>query len=151
MIKEYVELTNKLIMKCKKYKIGAMAQILLRKFLPSGVATENEIKAMQKIPGWKQAQKFKMPHGAYSNRSFGLNFPLLVKEGTSDFLKSKCWETPIRIGDETYYICAQWFEQPNNNDRMPLENWIMNHLPIWFVNADEEQKKDMKNFIEWGI
>ena len=149
--REYIELTNKLIMRCKKSRIGTMAQTLLRKFLPSGVATENEIKAMQKIPSRRRADELNMPYGDYSNRKFGLNFPLLVKEGTSDILKAQCWRDPIQIGDETYYICAQWFEQANNNDRIPLENWIMDHLPIWFVNADEEQKKDMENFIEWGI
>lgn len=148
---EYIKLTEKLIMKCKKYKIGKMAQTLLRKFLSIGVFSENEIVDMQKIPGAKGARKLGVPQGDYANRNFGLNFPLLVREGTSDFLKAKCWSDPIQIGDETYYICAQWFEQPNNNDRIPLEKWIMDHLPIWFTNADEKQRKAMEDFIEWDI
>ena len=145
---EYVELTNKLIMRFKKYKVGAMARNLLEKFLPIGVASETEIDDMQKIPSRKKANELNMPYGTYSNSEFGLNFPLLVKEGTCDFLRAKCWGDPIQIGNETYYICAQWFEQPNNNDRIPLEKWISEHLPIWFANADEEQKKDMEDFIE---
>lgn len=142
------ELTEKVLAKCKKYKVGQLANQLLRGLLERGVATKTEIEEMQEVPGFKLANQEHIQQGDYSNYNFGLNFPLLAKEGVSDFIKAKAYQIPVKIYGETYYLTQQWFEIPTNNDRIPLENWIRTHLPKWFENASDNEREEMKKFLE---
>ena len=148
---EYVKFTRELLQKCKKYKVGQFANILLRGLLERGVATEEEVEAMQKIPSWKLAQKLKLPFGNYSNHNFGLNFPLLTEVGGSQFIIGKAWNRPVVIYGKVYYLCSQWFELEGNNDRAYLEKWIMKHLPKWLETASEKQKEEFYHFIDMNI
>ncbi len=147
----YVVFTEKLLQKCKKLKVGQLANILLRDLLERGIATSEEVEAMQKIPSWKLAKKLKLPFGEYSNHHFGLNFPLLVGLNGSPFIIAKSYKNPLKIYGKGYYLCAQWFEQDFNDDRTPLEYWILNHLPKWLESANEEQKKKFENFLKMRI
>ena len=148
---EYVKCTQVLLQGCKKYKVGQFANILLRGLLERGVAAEEEVEAMQRIPSWRLARKLKLPSGDYSNRNFGLNFPLLTEVGGSQFLIAKAYRTPIKIYGKVYYLCSQWFELESNNDRAYLEKWITEHLPKWLETASEKQKEEFKHFIDMNI
>lgn len=148
---EFVEFTEKLLLKCKKLRVGQLANILLRGLLERGVASEYEIEEMQKVPSDNLASEFNLPFGRYSNREFGLNFPLLIEENGPGFIIAKAWKNTVRINGKNYYLCAQWFQNPNNNDRERLENWIMEHLPKWLENSTNEQKSEFINFVKTKI
>lgn len=93
-------------------KIGELARTVLRAILESGKASKAEIKDMLTFN--------------YSNATFGLQYPLLVKNG-STFDAKRYYVKPLTIYNEVYYLCSQWFETTANNDRPLLEKWIKNH------------------------
>lgn len=90
-------------------KIGKIAQIVLRRLLESGAASEDEVSFMQTA--------------AYSKQFFDLKFPLLVK-ADSDFNRIRYYASPLTIRGSQYYMCSQWFETSANNDRPYLLRWI---------------------------
>ena len=147
---EGVYLTEELLQKCEDYKVGKFADIVLRKLLESGVASEEEIAEMQKASGKVQIQNYNTTHGFYNNKNFKTAFPVLITEQQKrdyDQNLPKFRVIPLNIGGRSFHLSAQWF--PYN--RKPMENWIRSHLPKWFEHADEEQKTDMKNFISNDI
>ena len=93
-------------------KIGKIAQVILRKMLEDGAATEEEIKFMQT--------------DSYSKQFFDLNYPLLVK-AESQFDKVRYYSKSLYIHGVEYKMCSQWFEVSANNDRPYLIRWINNH------------------------
>lgn len=96
----------------KDVGIRDLAKGVLRDMLMAGKADSEEVEKMLTLD--------------YSNDTFGINYPLLVKDrnpsNVANYFKLK---VPIR--GETYYVCSQWFEQPKNNDRPYLEKWIKEH------------------------
>lgn len=96
----------------KEFKIGQLAKIKLRQMLEEGFADAEEVANMQ--------------NADYSKEHFGLNFPLLTKERNNDN-SIRYYAKPLDIYGEQYYLCSQWFELPNNNDRPFLEKWIASH------------------------
>ena len=34
------------------------------------------------------------------------------------------WKDIIYANNEQYYMCCEWFEKENNNDRAYFENWL---------------------------
>ncbi len=98
-------------------KIGKLAQIVFRRMLEDGAASEEEVAFMQTAD--------------YSKQFFDLQFPLLVKGG-GEFDSIRYYAKPLTIHGVPYYLCSQWFETTANNDRPYLLRWIENH---------EKQKK----------
>ena len=94
------------------YKVGQLANVVLRNMLESGKASPAEIKDMLTL--------------TYSRSTFGLQYPLLVKSG-SPFDAKRYYINPLKINNVFYYLCSQWFETPANNDRPLLEQWIQTH------------------------
>jgi len=93
-----------------EFKIGKIAQTLLRKELENGKVSDDEIKSMQTRE--------------YSKTAFDLNYPLLVAEG-SEFDSVRYYSKPLVINGKQYYLCSQWFEVPANNDRPFLLAWLV--------------------------
>lgn len=93
-------------------KIGKMAQIVLRRMLEDGAASEDEVTFMQTAD--------------YSKQLFDLQFPLLMKAG-AEFDSIRYYTKPLTIRGEQYYLCSQWYETSANNDRPYLLRWIENH------------------------
>lgn len=93
-------------------KIGKMAQIVLRRMLEDGAASEDEVTFMQTAD--------------YSKQLFDLQFPLLIKAG-AEFDSIRYYTKPLTIRGEQYYLCSQWYETSANNDRPYLLRWIENH------------------------
>lgn len=94
------------------YRVGQLANVVLRNMLESGRATKAEIQDMLTL--------------AYSKNTFGLQYALLVKEGTN-YDSARYYVKPLEIYKENYYLCSQWFETPANNDRPLLEQWLQSH------------------------
>lgn len=93
-------------------KIGKLAQIVLRRMLEEGAASEDEVTFMQTAE--------------YSKQFFDLQFPLLMKAG-AEFDSIRYYTKPLTIRGEQYYLCSQWYETSANNDRPYLLRWIENH------------------------
>lgn len=93
-------------------KIGKLAQVVLRKLLENGAATDEEIGLMQTVD--------------YSKKTFDLQYPLLV-DASSDFDAVRYYVKPLAINGKKYMLCSQWFETSANNDRPFLDKWIEEH------------------------
>jgi len=93
-------------------KIGKIVQIVMRSVLESGNVSTEEIEQMQT--------------SEYSKKVFDLQYPVLV-DVNANFEKSRYYSKSIRINDKEYYLCSQWFEVENNNDRPFLLKWIEEH------------------------
>jgi len=96
----------------KELKVGKLAQVVFRKMLEEGAASEDEVLAMQ------QAE--------YSKQVFDLNYPLLAKLGT-EYDAVRYYVKPLTIRGVEYLMCSQWFETAANNDRPYLVRWIQAH------------------------
>ncbi len=99
------KLINESTLTLNELKVGRIVQTKFREILLTNVITEEEISKMQNID--------------YSNDTFGIKYPVLVKEG-SIYEKVRYYIKPIKIFDENYYICSQWF----NNNKGRLLDWI---------------------------
>ena len=139
--------TEKLLENCKVYKVGELAKVVLRKLLEEGVASEEEIKEMQKASGAVQIANFHTTFGRYNNENFKTAFPVLITEQQKrdyDKAPQKFLVNPLNIYGKNFHLSAQWFKF----NREPMEKWIRSHLPRWFESATEEQKSNMIRFIE---
>ena len=95
-----------------EFKVGKLAQVVLRKLLESGAATAEEIQFMQTTE--------------YSKQHFHLNYPLLVRTDC-DYESIRYYASPLTIDGVSYKLCSQWFEVEANNDRPYLLRWIREH------------------------
>lgn len=96
-----------------EYKIGKLAQVVLKRMLQEGKASDREVANMQQA--------------AYSKKTFDLQFPLLVR-ADSFYDATRYYSDPVTIRGVQYKLCSQWFETPANNDRPYLIRWIENHM-----------------------
>lgn len=132
--------------KFARYKVGELANIVLRKLLESGVATEQEVIEFQKASGATQLKRLHIDFGHYVKDNFGLSFPLLITPERVQYdVGNNFYTTPLSIGGKRYYLCSQWVE---NLHREKLEKWIRTHLPIWLKQTDEYNRNEMIRWIE---
>lgn len=90
------------------YKVGQLANNVLRDKLETGNYSQKEIEDLQD----KEACK----------ALFGINYPLLVPQG-SQFDLERYYITPLIISQREFYLCSQWYEK----DRESLIKWIDSH------------------------
>lgn len=95
----------------KELKIGKLANVVLRRMLEDGLASEDEVELMQQ--------------SEYSKANFHLNYPLLARY--SGCKKERYYKLPLTIRGKQYVMCSEWFETEANNDRPYLEKWIYSH------------------------
>lgn len=95
-----------------QFKIGRLANIVLRSKLENGKFTKQEIDEFL--------------DAGYSKTTFGLQYPLLTtnRNQTNEI---RYYAAPLTIGSKEYYLCSQWFETKSNNDRQLLEAWLSMH------------------------
>ena len=92
-------------------KIGAIARTVLRSLLESNKLPKDTIEDLQLAD--------------YSKHNFDLQYTLLKKVEKFPVNKiDRYYANPVRIGSNWYYLCSEWFEQKNNNDRPYLIQWI---------------------------
>jgi len=95
-------------------KIGAIARNKLRKVLESGNVPDEEINLLQTKE--------------YSKETFHIQYPLLLEVlSSSENHPVRYYALPIKIKDQLYYMCSEWFETPQNNDRPWLLKWLALH------------------------
>lgn len=98
----------------EEMKIGVIARTVLRNILESKKISEEELALLQTKE--------------YSKNKFDIQYPLLLKVSNPENRSPiRYYSTPLKIHGELYYLCSEWFETPNNNDRPYLLNWIALH------------------------
>ena len=86
-----------------------------RELLEDGMVSEEEIKLMQTKE--------------YSKETFDIQYPLLMlSEGTNGMHPARYYSAPITVHGKKYFLCSEWFEVPQNNDRPYLLKWLALHL-----------------------
>lgn len=94
-------------------KIGAIARTVLTNLLEDGKVSKDEIQLMQTSD--------------YSKKIFDIQYPLLTKAKLYTSRPNRYYSKPIKIYNEFYYLCSEWFEVDANNDRPFLLKWINAH------------------------
>lgn len=91
-------------------KIGVIARTILKNILENGKISKEEILLLQ--------------DANYSKQFFDIQYPLLKKidKNINDKIE-RYYINPIKIYDELYYMCSEWYE----NDRALLINWLEKH------------------------
>lgn len=96
-------------------KIGVIANKILRDILESGKVPISDI------------EKFK--HAEHSKSVFHIQYPLLRQTGGPHSKRSdKYYAKPLKIHGGYYFMCCEWYEQPTNNDRPYLIEWLSGYI-----------------------
>ena len=91
--------------------IGKFVQKTLREMFNNEEVSPEEVELMQTE--------------SYSKETFDIQYPLLVKTSLSDGKKPvRFWAKGVQIFGENYYICSEWYETENNNDREYFMKWL---------------------------
>ena len=90
-------------------KIGALVRTAFRNILQNGKLSQNEIDQLQTMDFCKQIF-----------RTHGNQYPILT---TVPIQKNRYYVESVTIGNKTYYISSQWF----NDQIMYLKKWLKNH------------------------
>ena len=93
----------------KDFKIGKLAQVMIRKIIENNKISKNEINSLL--------------DKEYSKKVFNINYPVLVKEGGA-YDKFRYYNEPISFDGVNYLLCNMWFENSQVNNRPYLEKWI---------------------------
>ena len=95
----------------EEMKIGVIVRTVLRKMLEDGEVSKDEIAKMQTKE--------------YSKETFDIQYPLLLKVSETDGKSpTRYYSAPMKIFEDYYYLCSEWFEVPANNDRPYLIKWL---------------------------
>ena len=95
----------------RELKIGKLVQMVLKPLIINK-ATEQEIQKMQQVE--------------YSKKTFGIQYPLLLKT-KQPIAERHYYKDLFDINGETYRLCCEWYETGANNDRPFVEQWIKEH------------------------
>ena len=94
--------------------IGVIVRTVLRKMIESGEVSAQEIELMQTRD--------------YSKDTFDIQYPLLLKVSETDGKSpARYYSPPLKIHGEDYFLCSEWYEREDNNDRPYLMKWLALH------------------------
>lgn len=95
----------------EEMKIGVIVRTVLRKMLENNEISEEQLELMQ--------------NREFSKETFDIQFPLLQKASLTNGRRPKrYYSSPVSILGEDFFMCSEWYEVPNNNDRPHLLKWI---------------------------
>jgi len=94
----------------KTMKIGVLVRSTLTKMLENNLISESEIEKMQTL--------------SYSKRVFDIQYPLLQNAKGIDKKPLRYWANPVKSHGQYYYICSEWYDSPQNDDRSYFLNWL---------------------------
>ena len=95
-------------------KIGVLVRSTLTRMFNNHEISEEEITLMQTAE--------------YSKQTFDIQFPLLRKASLSNGEKIlRYWAGAVEGYGEKYFICSEWYEVPQNNDRPYFMKWLALH------------------------
>jgi len=60
----------------------------------------------------------------YSKETFDIQYPFLRKKLFNETKIKRYWKTPVRINGDYYFVCSEWFETEQNNDRPYYDKWL---------------------------
>jgi hypothetical protein len=96
-------------------KIGVLVRSTLSKMLSNHEISKEEIELMQTAE--------------YSKETFHIQYPLLRKASLSNGEKVlRYWAGAVEAYGEQYFICSEWYEVPQNNDRPYFMKWLGLHM-----------------------
>ncbi|WP_220446514.1 hypothetical protein [Paenibacillus piri] len=106
---EKIEVTN--ISGLTEMKIGALVRSTLIKMFQNNEISPEEVALMQT--------------SEYSKKTFDIQYPLLIKSSlSSDKKVLRYWAGTVEIYGDKYFICSEWYEVPQNNDRPYFMKWL---------------------------
>ena len=109
IVKQLPTIKNEEAIKPIKLKIGKYVQSTFRKVILK--IDNNEL--------------VKLQIAAYSKITFDIQYPLLKKVLRTDTGKiERYWKEPVEILGDKYWLCSEWFEKDENNDRSYYEKWL---------------------------
>lgn len=109
---ENIEVTNNDGL--NEMKIGVLVRSTLTKMLNNHEISKEEIELMQ-TP-------------IYSKETFDIQYPVLRKASLSNGQKVlRYWAGAVESYGEKYFICSEWYEVPQNNDRPYFMKWLALH------------------------
>lgn len=107
--------------RCEGLKVGQIANTILRQLLESDKVSDVKVNfySDKSQPLDKNDERYIVPKG-HTKHTFGINHPLLRKTTGNEPRPDHYYEDPVRIRDEYYFICCEWYVW--NRDR--LIRWI---------------------------
>lgn len=92
-------------------KIGKLVRSTLTNMFRNNEVSPEEVKLMQTKE--------------YSKQTFDIQYPLLQKKSLNSNKKPpRYWAGAIQINGDEYFICSEWYEVPQNNDRPYFMKWL---------------------------
>lgn len=110
MINENIDLNN--LDNETNMKVGILVRSALTKMLENDMISEIEIERMQTLE--------------YSKRVFDIQFPLLQNAKGINAKPLRYWASPVKTHGQYYFICSEWYDGPNNDDRSYFLSWVKN-------------------------
>lgn len=92
-------------------KVGAYVRRTLKEMFANNSISQEEVEKMQTAE--------------YSRNTFHILHPLLIEADINRVAPIHYWKDRITIGSVNYFMCCEWFEQPNNNDRVHFDKWLI--------------------------
>ena len=94
----------------EKLKIGRLVRTKMDELIENDLLSDQEIEKLQKVD--------------YSKAKLHIQYPLLKKALHTDSNNiPRYWAGKKNIRGNEYFICSEWYEQPNNNDRPHFLAW----------------------------
>ncbi|WP_111710146.1 DUF2075 domain-containing protein [Lutibacter citreus] len=94
-----------------KMKIGKFVKTSMLDLISKDLIDESEIRRLQ--------------NAEYSKRTFDIQFPLLRKKLVTDPDNIlRYWKGAVSIKGQEYFICSEWYENSQNNDRPYFLKWL---------------------------
>lgn len=98
-----------------KIPIGKYVRLKLNEIVKKGLINQDEIEKLQE--------------NTYSKTTFDIQYPFLKKViNTEKQRPERYWRDIFTINDQDFYICCEWYENKNNNDRPYFETWLNKFL-----------------------
>ena len=94
-----------------KIPIGKYVRVKLKEVIDKGLIDKKELEKLQ--------------DSSYSKTTFDIQYPLLLKvEKEEGRRPGRYWKDLVTIGKDKFYVCSEWYERKDNNDRPYFEKWF---------------------------
>lgn len=110
-LQEVDETNTEIKTEISKIPIGKYVRLKLNEIVKKGLINQNEVEKLQE--------------DTYSKKTFDIQYPFLKKAiNLEEQRPERYWKDIIKINDNNFYICCEWYENKINNDRPYFERWL---------------------------
>lgn len=102
-------------------KVGMIARTILRQLLESGKVPDEKVRLLLEDDKDSEGKKID-----YSKTHFDIQYPLLKATTGTESRPKHYYGDTVCIRNKHYFMCCEWHESADNNDRDPLIRWIEN-------------------------